>query len=83
MSCSLLIALAAWLAPQRMPGNIDALLWYSLPLAALWLTVFAIAVLRLRRKSLWLLVGAPFALHWPIWLLLNGIPTCYWTRSCI
>jgi hypothetical protein len=83
MSCSSLIALVGWLAPQQMPIDIHSLLWYSLPLAGLWLGLLGLAGLWLRTKALWLLIGAPLALYWPIWLLLNGIPSCYWNRTCV
>jgi hypothetical protein len=84
MICSWLVALLAWLAPQRqMPIDIHRMLLLSLPLAGLWLGLFGLAAVQMRKRSLWLLVGAPFALYWPLWLLLNGIPSCYRSGNCI
>jgi hypothetical protein len=32
---------------------------------------------------LWLLFGALLALYWPVWLLFNRTPECYWHHNCI
>jgi hypothetical protein len=32
---------------------------------------------------LWILVGAPMALYWPIWLLFHHFPSCYYSGNCI
>jgi hypothetical protein len=28
------------------------------------------------------LIGAPLALYWPVWLMFNRTPTCYWRGNC-
>jgi hypothetical protein len=80
---SLVVGLAGWLAPRlRMPLRFDLMLWWSLPLAGLWLVMIAVCALRFRKRALWLLFGAPLALYWPIWLVFNRIPDCHWLRNC-
>jgi hypothetical protein len=44
---------------------------YGLWLSLLWTTVVAVAIMRLRRRGIWFLVGAPLALYWPVRLLLT------------
>jgi hypothetical protein len=84
MAFSLVLAFSGWRAPQgRMPLDFHSMLWWSLPLAGLWMLIGAISAFRFRKRALWLLIGAPLALYWPFWLLLNGIPACYWHRNCV
>jgi hypothetical protein len=42
-----------------------------------------VSAYRFGRKSLWMLVATPPALYWPVWLVLNGIPACYWHGNCV
>ncbi len=82
-SCFLL-AIVAWVSPRtQMPLNYHAMLWWSLPLAGLWLVAATITILRFHARALWLLMSAPFALYWPVWLLINGLPACYWQGNCV
>jgi hypothetical protein len=84
LTLSLIVAFIAWEAPQgRMPIDIHAILWLNLPLAALWLLITVISAFRFHLKALWLLLGAPLVLYWPLWMLVNGIPVCYWRGNCI
>jgi len=81
---SIAVACFGWTAPQRsMPLDFYAMLWWSIPLACLWTLLFVGATFRFGRKALWLLFGAPFSFYWPVWLLLNGLPACYWHRNCV
>jgi hypothetical protein len=81
---SFLVALVGSLAPQRrMPVDFHLMLWFSLPLSGIWLATAIASIFRFRQKGLWLLIGAPFALYWPVWLMFNHIPTCYWLHNCI
>jgi hypothetical protein len=80
---SLVLACFCWAAPGwRMPINIHAVLWWSVPLACLWLLTVGVSAFRFGRKTLWMLFGVPPALYWPVWLVLNGIPACYWYAKC-
>lgn len=80
---SLVAAFVGWNSPQgQMPLNIHAMLWTSIPLAGIWLLTLIVSAFAFRTKALWLLIGAPLALYWPVWLLVNGIPGCYWHGNC-
>lgn len=37
----------------------------SVWLSIVWLSLFAVALVKFRKRGLWLLVGAPLALLWP------------------
>lgn len=81
---SFVLACFSWAAPGRgMPINIHAVLWWSIPLASLWVLTVGVSAYRFGRKSLWMLVATPPALYWPVWLVLNGIPACYWHGNCV
>src|SRR6266704_3909650 len=84
LATSLVVGFLGWDAPQgQMPLNFHNMLWRSLPLAAVWLLTVVISAFRFRKKALWLLIGAPLALYWPFWLVVNGIPACYWHHNCV
>ena len=81
---SFVIACIGLLVPQRqMPINFHLMLWLSLPLAGIWLATAIASIFRFHKKALWMLIGAPLALYWPVWLMLNRIPACYWHRNCM
>lgn len=80
---SLLIAFSAWLAPQQMPIDFQAMFRWSFPLAGIWLVTLVISVFRFRWKSSLLLIGAAPALYWPIHYVLYGLPPCYYVGNCI
>ncbi|GEM_PF-5669459 len=50
--------------------------------AAAWLALFVVAVIAFRRRSLWFLIGAPFALG-PALLIYWYVATCVPTKSCL
>ena len=78
------IALSAFLIPQRqVPLDYRGMLWVSLPLCVIWLALVAALSLRLKWKTLWMLIGTPLVLYWPIWLLFHQIPSCYWQHNCV
>ena len=84
LALSLLLAYLGWAAPQyRMPLDYDALLSRSIPLGIIWLAAFALCLWRYGRRAFWVLAGAPMALYWPIWLLFNDFPPCYYSHNCI
>ncbi len=80
---TLVAAAVAWWCPRsRAPLDFDAMLWFSFPLAGLWVVGVAMSVWRFGKRAWWMLVGAPPALYWPVWLLVNGFPACYWQHNC-
>jgi len=81
---SIIIAALGWYLPQRrMPLDFHVMLWWSIPIACAWFLLLIVAALWLKRRAFWMLLGAPLALYWPIWLLLNHIPPCYWQGNCV
>jgi len=81
---SLLVALLGLLAPQRrMPIDFHLMLRLSLPAAGIWLATAIVSIFRFHKKALWMLLGAPLALYWPLWLIFNNIPACYWHGNCV
>lgn len=83
LAVSLVIAFLSYSAPAtQMPLNYDAMIWRSVPLAILWGIVLAVSLWRLKTWGLWLLLGAPWALYWPIWLIFNHFPPCYYAHMC-
>jgi hypothetical protein len=69
-----------WAAPTRqMPTNYHG----SIPFAVTWALVLVFSLIRFKKRGLWLLLGAPMALYWPIWLLFNQLPLCHHSRSCM
>lgn len=81
---SVAIACFGWGVPRRqMPIDFHSALWLSIPVAAFWALVIAVSARQFGKSALWMLLGAPLALYWPIWLLLNGVPACYWHGNCV
>jgi hypothetical protein len=80
---ALLIAFLSWISPtRRMPLDYDAIIWRSIPYAAAWVLLFGFSLYRFKKRGLWLLLGAPMALYWPIWLIFNHFPDCYYIGNC-
>jgi len=81
---SALLGVFGWIAPQRqMPLDFYRMLRISLPLAFAWVVLFGLALYRFRKKAFWLLLTAPMALYWPTWLLIFGLPSCYYNGNCV
>lgn len=81
---SMMIAFLGWTAPTgQMPLNYGAMLSRSVPYAVAWSLVLIVSLVRFKARGLWVLLGAPMALYWPIWLLFNHFPSCYYSRSCM
>jgi hypothetical protein len=68
--------------PSSRPLDYGAMLTVALPLAAAWIVVLAVSLRWCAKRALWLLLGAPMALWWPIWLLFNRFPPCYYAHRC-
>jgi hypothetical protein len=69
---------------HQMPIDYSAIPTVCVPLAAIWAVVLGFAIWRYKLRGLWLLMGAPMALYWPIWWLLNfrNLP-CSPTHLCL
>jgi len=80
---SLVFAFLGWKAPEwRMPLDYDAMISRSIPFAVAWTALLTICLWRCKLRGLWLLVGASMALYWPIWLIFNHFPSCYYSGNC-
>ena len=83
-AASVLVAFLGDETPTRqLPLDYGAMVTVSIPLAAVWVVLFAFCLWRYRKRGLWLMVGAPFALWWPIWMLTNHLPSCYYSHNCV
>jgi hypothetical protein len=81
---SLIVAYLASIAPSyQMPINYGAVVSKSIPLAIVWALIAAFALWHYRKSGLWVLVGAPLALYWPVWLMFNRLPSCYYLHNCV
>ncbi len=83
-TASLLVAYLGHMIPARqMPLNYHAMITVSIPLAVVWTVLFALCVWRFRMRGMWLIVGAPLALWWPLWMVFNHFPPCYYSHNCV
>jgi hypothetical protein len=83
LTASLVVAYVGRFAPSyRMPLDYDATISTSIPLAIIWAVLLGFCLWRYKQRGLWLLLGTPMALYWPIWLLFNHFPPCYYSRNC-
>ena len=81
---SLVIAFVGLESPSyRMPLDYDAMISRSIPFATAWAVLLALSLWRYKKRGFWLLLGAPMALYWPIWLLFNHFPPCYYLHNCV
>ena len=84
LTASLVFAYLGSKAPSyRMPLDYDAMISRSIPFAIAWAVILAFCLWRYEKRGLWLLVGAPIALYWPIRLLFNHLPPCYYLHNCV
>ena len=80
---SLVLAWLSLRAPTyRMPIDYHAIISRSIPFFAMWAAILALSFWRYKRRALWLLLGAPMALFWPVWLIFNRFPPCYYLHNC-
>jgi hypothetical protein len=65
-----IVAFLGWMPPtHRMPLDYDAMITRSIPFATAWAAILACCLWRYKKRELWLLLGVPMALYWPIWPL--------------
>jgi hypothetical protein len=82
-SVSLIVAILGNQIPARqMPLDFHAMVTVSIPLASVWAILFAFCIWRYGKLGLWLVVEAPLALWWPIWMIFNHFPPCYYSHNC-
>jgi hypothetical protein len=80
---SVVIACLSDFAPRHtMPYDYSAIVSRSVPFASVWAMLIVVSAFLFRKRALWLLLGAPIALYWPIWLLINGYPSCWYAGNC-
>jgi hypothetical protein len=65
-----------------MPIDYDFMLSRSVPLAIVWAALIGLSLGHYKKRGLWLLLGMPMALYWPIWLMFNHFPSCYYIHNC-
>jgi hypothetical protein len=77
LALSLVGLLAGLLSPLGGYGGShsysQALLPASLAFSGAWVATFLLSIFILRWRALWLLVGAPFALFWPMLFVLFSV----------
>jgi hypothetical protein len=66
-----------------MPIDFHTALWWSIPLTGVWAVTVGFSIYRFGKSALWMLLGAPLALYWSVWLLMNGLPPCYQHGNCV
>jgi hypothetical protein len=80
---SIMVAGPDWILPTRqMPIDYYSMFRTSFPLALIWIVLLGFALYRFRLKALWLLLAAPLALYWPMWIVVHGLPSCYYVENC-
>ena len=70
-------AALAFLSPRVYHG-FDSPMIISFQLALVWLALLIFGIGRYKRKGVWMLLGAPLALFWPVLMVLlifHGGPT--------
>ena len=78
------IAVIGYLPPQRMrPIDFHFVLFGSLPLAGAWIVILLFCCIWFRKSGWPIFLGAPLALYWPLWLIFNRIPGCYYHHNCV
>ena len=83
LMASLVVAYLGGSAPNyRMPLDYDAMISRSIPFAIAWAVILTFCLWRYKKRGLWLLAGASMALYWPICLLVNQFPPCYYLHNC-
>jgi hypothetical protein len=84
LAASLIVAfLSSEIPGRQMPLDYHAMITVSIPLAIVWGILFANCVWRFGRRGWWAILGAPLALYWPVWLIFNRFPPCYYSHNCI
>ena len=81
LTASLIVDFLSFQIPVwQMPVDYRAMLTASIPLAIVWTILLALCIWIFGKRGWWLIVGAPMALWWPLWLIVNHLPPCYYSR---
>jgi hypothetical protein len=66
-----LVALLAVIIPRDLGPDADLMLKCNLALAVIWGIILLVGIFLYRWRALWLLLGAPLLVYWPVafWLL--------------
>jgi hypothetical protein len=80
---SLAMALLAFLLPRILFSHNGIAVMVSFMLAACWIVVLIAGIFRFKKRGLWLLVGAPFALFWPVSLFLVVQSCAHNVKACL
>jgi len=78
---SILLALAGIAIPPVV-GESERTMTLSLLFAVMWMALFVFGLARYRRRGLWLLIGAPFALYWPAATAVIWVSCAHSSRVC-
>jgi hypothetical protein len=71
---SLAVALGSVFGPMIAPlGGAEGFVLIGCPLSVAWCLIVAYAFQQYKRRALWLLLGAPIALCWPLFLALIAV----------
>ena len=70
LGISLIVGIAALTGPWIFPANFDAATHVSVLLAIVWIVILAAGIHRFGKQGLWLLIGMPMALYWPVWFFI-------------
>lgn len=79
---SLAMALLAFLLPRILFSHTRIAVMVSFMLAACWIVVLIGGIVRFKKRGLWLLIGAPFALFWPVSLFLLVQACAHDVKAC-
>jgi hypothetical protein len=83
LTASLIVAFLGFQIPVwGMPVDYHAMITVSIPLAIVWTILFALCLWRFGRRGWWAILGTPLALYWPVWLIFNHLPPCYYAHNC-
>jgi hypothetical protein len=79
LTLSLAIGLAALSYPSFLGSSffdvrMDPAIFVSLFLAICWLLLFAVGLFKFGSRGLWLLIGLPFAVYWPLAFFVFATP---------
>ena len=79
---SLALALCAFLGPFVFRTQMDAATHISVLLALCWMALFLWTIVKFKVKSLWLLIGFPFAAFWPLEFFMIASGCAHNIRNC-
>jgi hypothetical protein len=79
LAISILLAAAAFSVPLVFGETATP---WCLLLALVWVALFLFVLVRHRKRGLWLLIGAPLALYWPVAIVFASVTCAHSGRFC-